>query len=925
MMKKDFGGKHARNGEGPLWQFAEANDGSFKAPGAEYVSRLFFPVFNRKGMKSSVTPELKGDICSDFNHYHSIPVVTEDLHRVLNNRNVWVTVPGNEPWSATGNSAGQRASRWSESTREESNVEGELGVFTLERYNPEAGIHSRISIFVPPTDDYVELMTIRVTNESEKNLPLTLFTATPIYGRTADNLRDHRNVTSMFIINEQDEHGVRIRPKINFNEFGHSDNDTVYSVLGFTADGGKPDRIWSTVKDFIGEGGSFDCPEALYHDKAPTSPDPRQRNGYESIGALRFPAIELKPGESAEYVIIHGICDDATEIDRWKKEYGDAAKAGRRLDETRKYWQQLVNKVRFDTKEPVFNNWTKWINYQLFCRQVYGNSYLPDFGYGRGGRGWRDLFSDLLSIFLIDPESAGNEIINNFRGVRVDGTNATIVGTKPGEFKADRNNVPRTWCDHGTWPFFVLNFYIQQTGDVDVLFREIPYWKDQFAFRSKKTDPDWDESMGFEQLDDKGDVYQGTLLEHVLLEQLCSFFNVGSHNNILLEGADWNDTYDMARNRGESVCFYNWYGGNLREIADLLRWLKENKGLHKVRFLREATMLFDKLDGQGIDYTSPDKRKSLLMDYYEKVRHAVSGEKTELPVDKVIRDLDAKADQVVSHIRTKEWIETGEGTSFYNGHYDDNENRVHGEHPTGIRIDLTSQVLPIIFGTATEKQIPAMMGSIRKYLRDPSTGGLRLCSEFKEDKLYFGRLTGFAFGHKEHGGKWMQQNVMLMYGLYRRGFVNEGWEVYQDVYKLCNDSATSKIFPGIPSYFENDGHGAYHYLTGSATWLMFGLVTQMFGLRGSWGDLVIHPRLKKEQFDESGSIAIRITFREMNLNVTFRNPEGKEWDEYRVTKVMINGRQVEAEGGAKVKIAFGDLKKYCGKEENEVEVVLGES
>jgi len=31
---------------------------------------------------------------------------------------------------------------------------------------------------------------------------------------------------------------------------------------------------------------------------------------------------------------------------------------------------------------------------------------------------------------------------DNFAGVRIDGSNATIVGRQPGEFKADRNNIP---------------------------------------------------------------------------------------------------------------------------------------------------------------------------------------------------------------------------------------------------------------------------------------------------------------------------------------------------------------------------------------------------------------------------------------------------------------------------------------------------
>ena len=36
-----------------------------------------------------------------------------------------------------------------------------------------------------------------------------------------------------------------------------------------------------------------------------------------------------------------------------------------------------------------------------------------------------------------------------------------------------------------------------------------------------------------------------------------------------------------------------------------------------------------------------------------------------------------------------------------------------------------------------------------------------------------GVITGFVYGHKEHGSKWVQQNIMLAYGLYKQGLVTQ--------------------------------------------------------------------------------------------------------------------------------------------------------
>lgn len=923
-MKNEIGGLHARINKGKLWEFTDKNDGSFVAPSAEMVSRIYFPLLNRHGMKCSITPEFKGDICSDFLHYHSIPIVTEDLHRVNNSRNFWVYVEGKIPWSVTGFSAFSKADKWINET-ESSEVEGELGLFHLTRENKDMGLKAKTTAFVPHVEDFVEIIKVEIENTGNDIVEFFPTAAIPIYGRSADNLRDHRNVTTMFIQNYEEEHGVSIKPRINFNEFGHSNNDVYYSVLGFEDDGSAPANIIRTVKEFAGEGGSLDAPEMIFKNLSEPAVDYEQIDGFEAIGALKYKKSTLKPGEKKTYIIVNGITNNRDDVNKWGKTFGSLKNVEEYEEKTREYWQKIINEVSFETNNNEFNNWVRWVNFQLICRQVYGNSYLPDFGYGRGGRGWRDLFSDLLSIFLIDAESARTEIINNFLGIRVDGTNATIVGEKPGEFVADRNNVPRTWCDHGSWPFFVLNFYMQQTGDFDALFKEIHYWKDQLIYRSKKIDDQWDEAQGTMQKTTDGTIYKGTILEHTLLQQLCSFYNVGKHNNILLEGADWNDTYDMARNNGESVCFFNWYAHNLKSIGDVLQYLNENKGLTKVSLMDEMICLLDTLPGQKkVDYNSATAKKEHLLNYYSNVSHTTKGSKSEVNVHDLIKDLRMKSDWIYNHIRSQEWLETKEGYKFFNGHYDDNENRVHGDHPKGVRIDLTSQVLPTIFETATDEHIPELYKSVMHYLKSPK-GGLHLCSNFHEDKMYFGRLTGFIFGHKEHGGIWMQQNTMFIYGLYKRGFVKEGYEVFKDVYTLCNDSATAKMFPGIPSYFEKDGRASYYYLTGSATWLILALVTQMYGIRGEAGDLCLNPKIVKEQFGDQGNTTINCNFQGKAIKLTYVNKSNKEWDEYKIGRVSLNGEAMDFSSPEKSKaiIEKGFVSdKFKDNEINELYVEL---
>jgi cellobiose phosphorylase len=912
------GGLAARKKSGPLWEFLPGDDGSFISPFADYISGLYFPLMNSRGMKCSVTPELKGDVAASFRHYLTAPTVTEELHRNVAGRNFWVKIDGRQAWSATGNSAVQKAAKW-DANGDVSEVEGRIGAFISRRKNESLGIACEITVCVPETDDLVELMKVTVKNISEIPLSFIPFSATPLFGRHADNLRDHRQVTTMFQRVYTEKHGVRVKPTIVHDESGHSVNTVNYAILGFEADGASPEAVWSLMADFTGEGGSLDNPEAVAAILQPPVYAEGEADGKEAIGAMRYSEKKLMPGDEVAYVILHGITEQETDIGRWGKKYGSAAKFDFYLDETLAHWQRITSAVAVSTADNNFDNWTKWVSFQLKCRQIFGNSYLPDFGYGRGGRGWRDLWQDLLSIFLLDPEGAREEIINSMKGVRVDGSNATIIGTEPGSFIADRNNVPRSWCDHGAWPVFVISFYIDQTGDYDILFKDIPYWKDRFSHRSKKTDPTYDPAEGHWQKTPDGSVYHAGILEHLLIQQLTAFYNVGGHNILLLEGADWNDTYDMAREKGESPGFYAFYAQNLRTIA---QWLKvlAGRGVAYIHLLREVNAMLN-TNGHTGPYNRTQKQKR-LQEYFDTVTGRVSGEKICVGVQTLILDLLLKADHITEVLQEQEWIQLDNDKGFYNGHYDNLGKAVDGRRGDRVMMDLTTQVMAILHDLAGKDRIRAMMKAADRYLKDGK--GYRLCTPFPAVDMNVGRITGFVYGNKEHGSKWMQQNVMLANGLYRHGFGKMAHDIMEDAYRLSTDSASSRIFPGLPSYFGPGDKGAYAYLTGSSAWYLLTLTTRVFGVRGEEGSLCLQPALQPTQFDENGTATIRCTFRGFRLAVTYHLVMGHKTYFYTLDGIQINGKQPQtlvADGNRYV-IAVEELQRLCHKKENKIEVEL---
>lgn len=528
-----------------------------------------------------------------------------------------------------------------------------------------------------------------------------------------------------------------------------------------------------------------------------------------------------------------------------------------------------------------------WVNFQPMLRRIYGCSFLPHHDYGKGGRGWRDLWQDCLALLIMEPEQVRQMLIDNFGGVRFDGTNATIIGSKQGEFIADRNNITRVWMDHGAWPYLTTELYMQQTGDVEFLVEENSYFKDPQVCRGEEKDMVWNDEQGNKQLAENNEVYAGTVLEHMLIQHLTAFYDVGEHNHIRLRGADWNDGLDMAAKRGESVAFTALYGGNLKNLAKDIKAYAEKTGNETVLLAKELLILLN-VDKTVFDRI--DEKKQVLDAYCETVKHTISGEKVNVRCDELCSILDSMGDWIGEHIRTTEWTTDKDGDGWFNGYYDNSGNAVEGDFPTGIRMMLTGQVFTVMADVATDEQVVAIAKSADKYLYDEAIGGYRLNTDFKEVKTDLGRLFGFAFGHKENGAVFSHMATMYANSLYHRGYAKEGYKVINSLFKHCDNYSKSGIYPGIPEYVSQRGRGMYHYLTGAASWMLLTVLNEMYGVKGEYGALKLKPQLLKEQF-ENGKASATCMFNGKNITVTYKNDKALDVGQYSVKEIYIDGNK----------------------------------
>ena len=77
----------------------------------------------------------------------------------------------------------------------------------------------------------------------------------------------------------------------------------------------------------------------------------------------------------------------------------------------------------------------------------------------------------------------------------------------------------------------------------------------------------------------------------------------------------------------------------------------------------------------------------------------------------------------------------------------------------------------------------------------------------------------------------------------------------------------------------------YSYLTGSASWLICLLLTQVYGIRGALGDLVIDPQLTRDDFGYRIALRGHTPIAGRPLVITIANPKRLEAGRYAVERI----------------------------------------
>lgn len=798
-------------------------------------SGYYLPLFNKYGLKASITPYFGGSLSLGHHNYLLTPVSDLSLYDHTYGRNVIFTVDG-EQYFLNGNTKIQQ----------DDILTYQFGKLYQKVIRENSKLKLETTSFIAESDN-TEVHLTKITNTSQLPFKLNVITNTLLYARSADNIRDHRHVTSLLNRVSLDEQGILVKPTLSFDERGHLENEYIYSIFA-SLNNLKPNRYITSIDDFLA-GGSFNYP------KGTNNLDAKVKDGYEVMGAIGFEDIILKPNEEATLIFTLGIAKNLKETKNFKK-YLEIKNVEKSFEAVKQSFDEMIAPLEFMMVDSQTTELLKWVSLQPILRRYYGNSYLPHHDYGHGGRGWRDLWQDLLSLIMYNDQSVKNLLYNNFAGIRVDGSNATIIGDKPGEFKADRNQIIRVWSDHGAWPLLTTKMYLDETNDLQFLMRKQSYFADGFThYTYKKNAKAYTSNLQT----NHNSIYEGTILEHLLLQNIVGFLNTGQFGFTKLEDADWNDGLDMAKEFGETIAFTMFYTNNLKELAKLI---EDYQIKEIVVFNSLKQLLFAEIT---------------LKHFFDKVAN-FSEEVVIIEGQDLVKQLLSLYDNKVKYINEKAW-----NKHFYQSYYDNSEKLLDSDLTTS----LTGQTMALLNNIASLEQAKALSLDTKEKLFVKNIGGYRLNSNYQSLKMDLGRAYGFAYGHKENGAVFNHMAMMYSYGLYKYNLNDLAREAYMSVIEKSLDSS-SNLLAGIPEYFSNEGVGMYPYLTGSATWLLKLLREQVFGINLNLGKLTFNPKLTSTDFID-GKAFIKTYLFGSEVIINYYNSKDLDVGKYQISEIKING------------------------------------
>jgi cyclic beta-1,2-glucan synthetase len=390
------------------------------------------------------------------------------------------------------------------------------------------GLKQQLELFVVP-DAPVKVIKLRLENTWSHTRRITAtYYAEWVLGTA-------RNTSQPYVVSEFDHPSGALLARNAYNsEFGER--------VAFLAGSKAPHGLTADRREFLGRMGSYRRPAALERIGLASN----VRAGLDPCAAIQL-HIDLPPGEAEEVYFLLGQGANRAETLRLIQRYQDAANIEAALQSVRTLWDDLLGVVEVQTPDAAMNLMlNRWLLYQALACRVWGRSA---FYQSSGAFGYRDQLQDVMGLIHTRPDLAREHILRAARHQFEEGD--VLHWWHPPSGRGVRTR----FSDDLLWLPFVTAYYVDSTGDANILREEAPF------LRSEPLKPDEDERYGY--YETTQETY--TLYDHCL-RAIKRGSTAGAHGLPLMGTGDWNDGMNRVgvAGRGESV----WVGWFLFAVLD---------------------------------------------------------------------------------------------------------------------------------------------------------------------------------------------------------------------------------------------------------------------------------------------------------------------------------------------------------------------
>ena len=220
------------------------------------------------------------------------------------------------------------------------------------------------------------------------------------------------------------------------------------------------------------------------------------------------------------------------------------------------------------------------------------------------------------------------------------------------------------------------------------------------------------------------------------------------------------------------------------------------------------------------------------------------------------------------------------------------------------RIDSIAQSWSVISNAGDNDKKYISMESLENHLVDRENGIIKLLDPpFEKGKLNPGYIKAYLPGVRENGGQYTHSSCWVIIAESILGFGDKALEYYRIINPIehSRTKEASNKYKVEPYVIPADiygagnlaGRGGWTWYTGSASWYYMAGIEYILGFKIKNNTIKINPCIPKDWKEYE----IKYRYENAIYNIKIKNKEGKNKG---VTKILVNGKEIEKENGIKL-------------------------